>query len=316
MGIKEIILECFSDGGWVRYNKTIARELGIEASISLGNVIDKHDYWNGRGKDAFFHTREDIEFETGLTPHQQRKGEKSLTNLGLIKVEGKAHPTLLRRVNWYSIDYKAIANFLSINAKSLKSPKSLKISTTSGQEFQPLDADNFDGNKNKLNKNKINKNINNIPSIASSDEPSCNDKVESIDLDLFLQEFKESGNTVSALEFEEEDESYLDAKVPVEAPAKNINVYDFIKSHALIRQSKSLPEVKYDGHLYYLHSAPDYVLETYLASDCHLMKKFYEYCDDRSFNWNVRHYECNSDRSPSVMVNESVFRRFMDWIEK
>jgi hypothetical protein len=353
MGIKEVILESFSSGGWVRYNKTIARELGIEASICLGNIIDKNVYFNDN---AFYLLREDIEFETALSEYQQRKAEKILKDKNLINITPVPQPNGCR-LNYYYVDYDKVAEYLGDNAKTLKDKKEAK------KEFyrrcilevarlnNPMcpDEKNESGqvkkihcNKTKANKTKVNKTFNNIPSIAWSDEPTCNDKVDSLDdessasviesapdiessaLNLNYNasgidnsvpfiESTASINTFPALEYEDEEDSYLD---PVEAPAQKDNIKRFIYHHALLREEQNLPAVKYNGHVDRLAEVPNYVLETYLDSDAHLMRKFYLYCDDRTFDMDVRRYECNSDRSPSVMVNESVFRRFIDWSEK
>lgn len=318
MDIKEFVEEKFISGGWVRYNKTIARELGSEAAITLGNIIDKNVYWQGRGHKEFFHTRDHFEHETGLTPHQQRKGEDKLIDANLISIERRNHPTKVQRVNWYFLDYDAIYNYLLENHKPLSIDSSTSTdSTYIGQGFQPIDADGFDGNKNILNKNKLNKNINNIPSIASSDEPSCNDKVFNLDsLKMDALENKSTALEIELPALEFEDEYDPDALYLVEAPAKHDNINAFLFQYAAIRDRKGLPIANLNSHYDNLACVPDYVLVTYLASDGHLMNKFYDYCDDREYGTQVRHYECNSDRSPSVMVNESVFRRFMDWVEK
>lgn len=319
-----LLLEMFDSGGWVRYNKTVARELGIESAISLGNLIDKHIYWKNRGVSEWFHTRDDIEFETGLTAHQQRKGEKKLTELGLISIVAKSPGNgICKRINYYKIHFDVVAEFLNNKRKSLKSL------TTAESNCEPLVVDRFDGNKNKDNKNKDNKNkINNIPRFDVVDKPQNESSVSLLESkgeesNIHTNELESNKssalnnklyaplvNIVPALELEVEDLS--DDLEP--APPLKTSIDKFIELHKKTREKLKLSAIKnYGIHIENLENADDEIVD-YFIEDEIVMMLFFEYCDDRSYNWEVRHYECNSDRSPTVMVNESIFYRFEDWI--
>lgn len=316
------IAEMFDSGGWIKYHKTIGRELGIEAAISLGNLIEKHIYWTNRGIQDWFHLREDIQYETCLTPHQQRKGEKKLEHCGLISTIAKAPKGQCKRINFYTVHFDAIKQYLIENHKSLKSL------TTMDSNPQPLKVKNVDGNKNKDNKNKLNKK-NNIRQFDVGDEPQIDSPAFSLkslkskgeELNIHTKALDESKSnkqaldsiySVEELEFEpEEVNDDLEFQ-----PALKTSVDKFIILHKKAKRDHNLAPVNnYSTHIDNLLDAPEYMLETYLKED-YVISLFFEYCDDKSYEWNVRYYECTSDRSPSVMVNESVYYRFLDWLEK
>jgi hypothetical protein len=121
MDTKNLIQDNFSQGGWFRYNKTTARVLGANAAIVLGNIIDKHSYFDD---EVFFMLREDVEFETGLSKKQQLAAEKKLEEYNLIRT--RTAITREGKKNYYRVNYDGIAEFLSDNTKTLRDHKQNK----------------------------------------------------------------------------------------------------------------------------------------------------------------------------------------------
>lgn len=164
---KNLIQNLFNQGNWFNYNKIIARNLGVESAIILGNLVDKHSYFD---TESFFMLRDDIEFETALTPHKQRIGENILIKADLISIK----PVKQRdgsRINYYLINYEGIVKYMESNPKNLKNKKDekkefitncieevarLKPPTWPDQPRQQGHVDGFDRNNTKDNKTKDN----------------------------------------------------------------------------------------------------------------------------------------------------------------
>src|SRR6056297_1700997 len=112
----EAVKQLFDSTGWVRYHKKIAKSVGPLAAIMLGQLIDKSIYWEKNkenfkrltGQDftgEFFHTREDIEEDTALSAHEQRKAEQILMQKGFITRSKKGLPAKNHyKINWSEID--------------------------------------------------------------------------------------------------------------------------------------------------------------------------------------------------------------------
>ena len=83
MGIRKII----SNNGFITVNKEIARCLGLEEAVLLGELSAKYNYWEDRNlldeEGFFFATAENIEHETSL---------KNLESKGIIETKFKGVP--------------------------------------------------------------------------------------------------------------------------------------------------------------------------------------------------------------------------------
>lgn len=71
------ITALLSNTGYIMYNKSVAKNCGVNEAIILGEICAKYQYWLDSGKlfesDGWFYlTRDDIENDTGLSSHQQR----------------------------------------------------------------------------------------------------------------------------------------------------------------------------------------------------------------------------------------------------
>jgi len=77
-------------------NKKLARLVGLEAALLISDLISKREYFIQNKditlEDWFFNTQENIEVDTGLTPHQQRKAFEILKSHGFIETQRKGIP--------------------------------------------------------------------------------------------------------------------------------------------------------------------------------------------------------------------------------
>ena len=113
-------------------NKKLARLVGLEAALLISDLISKREYFIQNKditlEDWFFNTQENIEVDTRLTPHQQRKCFEILKNNGFIETQRRGIP--------------AKQHFKIFDVQLLK------FLTTGSENFEYL------YNKNKDNKNK------------------------------------------------------------------------------------------------------------------------------------------------------------------
>ena len=70
-------------------NKRLAKQVGLKGAILLADLISKEEYFlaNGMTDGWFFNTAKNIEEDTCLTSHQQRKAIKRLKDLGIIETK-------------------------------------------------------------------------------------------------------------------------------------------------------------------------------------------------------------------------------------
>jgi len=70
-------------------NKQLAKQVGLKGAVLLADLISKEEYFiaNGMTDGWFFNTAKNIEEDTCLTSHQQRKAIKSLKELGIIETK-------------------------------------------------------------------------------------------------------------------------------------------------------------------------------------------------------------------------------------
>jgi len=70
-------------------NKKLAKQVGLKGAVLLADLISKEEYFiaNGMTDGWFFNTAKNIEKDTCLTSHQQRKAIKNLKYLGVIETK-------------------------------------------------------------------------------------------------------------------------------------------------------------------------------------------------------------------------------------
>lgn len=135
------IAKLLSTDGFIQVNKTLIKKIGLHEAILVGELCAEYNYWDEQGKleDGYFYsTRDNIEENTGLSEHYQRKALSHLCELGIILIEKKGLPAK----NYYKIDFN---NLLSV------------IETSSCQRCRQQDAESVQINKNKQEK-QVNKN--------------------------------------------------------------------------------------------------------------------------------------------------------------
>jgi len=71
-------------------NKELAKKIGLNETVLLADLISKEQYFIENNKmtdEWFFNTAKNIQADTTLTSHQQRKAIKNLKSLGIIETK-------------------------------------------------------------------------------------------------------------------------------------------------------------------------------------------------------------------------------------
>ena len=78
-----------SSSAFLIVNKKLAKQVGLKGAVLLADLISKEEYFiaNGMTDGWFFNTAKNIEDDTCLTSHQQRKAIKNLKDLGIIETK-------------------------------------------------------------------------------------------------------------------------------------------------------------------------------------------------------------------------------------
>lgn len=158
-----ILMSILSNDGYIILNKYVMKALGLHEAILLGELCSEFIYWHKENKlqdGFFFSTRENIEKETTLSPHQQRQAIKTLVNKGLVEIVERDMP----KKTYYRIDEEKIYKFLLETDLELPDVKKLKDKTsknltTSDENIEEQEVENFNTNNNIINNNKNNNNI-------------------------------------------------------------------------------------------------------------------------------------------------------------
>lgn len=174
-----ILMSILSSDGYIILNKYVMKALGLHEAILLGELCSEFIYWHKENKlqDGFFYsTRENIEKETTLSPHQQRQAIKTLVNKGLVEIVEKDMP----KKTYYKINEEKVYKFLletDLDLPDVKKidDKTLKNLTTSDEEIEHQEIKNFEINNNNINNNKNNNNIlSNLISTTSDEMEQIN----------------------------------------------------------------------------------------------------------------------------------------------
>ena len=78
-----------SSSAFLIVNKKLAKQVGLKSAVLLADLISKEEYFiaNGMTDGWFFNTAKNIEKDTCLTSHKQRKAIKNLKDLGIIETK-------------------------------------------------------------------------------------------------------------------------------------------------------------------------------------------------------------------------------------
>lgn len=108
------MIELLSNTGYIMYNKAIARSLGVNEAIMIGELCQVA---LKNSEDEFCITQNKIEADTGLSPYQQRKAIVSLIEQRIATKERRGSPSQ----NFYRINrnglYRAIEKFEQMEAQ-------------------------------------------------------------------------------------------------------------------------------------------------------------------------------------------------------
>ena len=180
-----ILMSILSSDGYIILNKYVMKALGLHEAILLGELCSEFIYWYKENKlqDGFFYsTRENIEKETTLSPHQQRQAIKTLVIKGLVEIVEKDMP----KKTYYRINEEKVYKFLvetNLDFPDVKkfNDKTLKNLTSSDEKIEHQDVKNFNVNNNNINNNKNNNNI--LSNLMST----TNDEGEYIDYEQIFK---------------------------------------------------------------------------------------------------------------------------------
>lgn len=131
------ISELLATDGYIQVNKKLIKTLGLHEAIIIGELCSEYNYWKIKGdlvEDSFYSTRDNIEENTGLSEHYQRKAIENLIAAEIVSVVKRGIPAK----NYYRIDFD----------------KLLTLLTTSCQSRRQLDVDPVDLNNKETNINK------------------------------------------------------------------------------------------------------------------------------------------------------------------
>lgn len=97
-----------SQSSWWMVNKALTKEIGLDASVLLSDLLSKYEYFENRGMledGTFFNKRVEIEADTTIPPYRQNKAIQILVKRKLISVTNKGIPPKTRfKVNLLEIN--------------------------------------------------------------------------------------------------------------------------------------------------------------------------------------------------------------------
>lgn len=100
------LLKLLSNTGFISYNKTVAKILGIKEAILLGELCSIADLF---GEEEFYFTQEKIANDTALSEYQIREAMKTLIEKGILSVRKAGLPAR----NFYTINEETLLQVMS-----------------------------------------------------------------------------------------------------------------------------------------------------------------------------------------------------------
>ena len=144
------VISAIASRNYIAVNKILAREIGLNEAIMIGELASEHEYWEREGKiepdGYFFSTVKNVEDNTTLSERQQRSVIDKLKKLGILEVALRGLPA--RR--YFKINEEVILTYLT-NSYSKNAGGSSDIL----QELNPAkERSNNNNTINIRNKNK------------------------------------------------------------------------------------------------------------------------------------------------------------------
>jgi len=148
-----------SSSAFLIVNKNLVKQIGLKPTIILADLISKEQYFetNHLLVDGwFFNTEKNIQDDTTLSPHQQRKALQYLKELQIIETKRKGIPAKMH----YKINTEVLVKFLNnkelnnlitnnnnkeikINNKYFKRPTILQVKNYCIERENNVDAEAF-----------------------------------------------------------------------------------------------------------------------------------------------------------------------------
>lgn len=159
-----ILASLLASSKYIIVNKDLIQILGLNEAIILGELCSEYSYWANINKlednEYFYSTRENIQKNTGITPHFQRIAMKNLEEKGIIYTKKKGIPCK----TYYKIDEVKVIEYLKKaqlfpenSVVDEMNDKTLTEQTTSTQQEEQQDINEVDINNNNINNKKNNK---------------------------------------------------------------------------------------------------------------------------------------------------------------
>lgn len=143
------ILDIIASDNYIPYNRTLAKEIGVEKAIIFGALCG---YQRKFKQQEFFREQQNIMEDTCLTEYAVRKSIKELKQLGLINVVKKGLPAKY----YFKINTTRLIDMLSTSGYE-------NDTTGSNENISTGDIENITTNNKNINNKKENKNkYNNI----------------------------------------------------------------------------------------------------------------------------------------------------------
>lgn len=160
----EVIADLLSIDGFITVNKTLIKRFGLHSAVLLGELCAEYSYWKNENKledDMFYSTRENIEENTGLNEHYQRKALAELKELGIITIKKKGLPA----VNYYKINFNTLLSTLTssrprrveldVNDMEINNNKTIKINKSISKDIDNKEKENITQTKKRVGKKNL-----------------------------------------------------------------------------------------------------------------------------------------------------------------
>lgn len=204
-----MILNLLSEKNFITYNKVIAKAIGLEEALVLGQVCSLSNIFKDK---EFYFTYAEIQEETCLTEYAVKKAVQNLLKLKILSVTRKGCPCK----SWYTINEKAIVEILE-SRNRISSP--LEIGGTSPSENEgtrPLE------NEGTVKEDITTKDMT-TKNISSADKP----QKEKSEVTIIIEKYKQNYEAL-----------YKQGKVETEKPVISYKVIGGMISNLLKEISK------------------------------------------------------------------------------
>ena len=161
------ILDLLKPNGYIMANKKIIKLFGLHEAILLGALCSRQAMWDecyeagtwdsskyGEYDGFHFFTANTIEYETTLSPHQQRNAFNNLEKNGIIKTKLKGMPAS----KWFRVNENKLMEIFFPSVVENFDNKMSNNLTTSCEKIEQPDVEKSNTNNNIINNNKINNN--------------------------------------------------------------------------------------------------------------------------------------------------------------